>query len=527
MTLPHPTIIIPARSGSKRLPGKNLMVLGGKTLLQRCIDTAREVTRACGGGRIIALIDSGWSPKQHIALADANATHGTFIVLRPDELSKDDTSTEDLVRWFLKTTPTTDPLVLMQCTSPFTTVEHVLECIERYDPETPQFPAFSVVKTATELVPSGQVYVFGRKAAEGPRFFTPGGFLKAVVTDPDLANDIDTQADFDAAVETLKNMRTAPYIADIKTASDIIPLHLRSTDRADRGHLYPLYEAACKDKRFLPLFSEPGDTKPVRFDEVIFLQGDRTELLYEVAMAVQVGAIIAHAAGGERTKGSTDDCTRDAITKLAHLHYPVHEQARNRISTLLSEESWRICVAGEIGVDDIKSKPLMNWEGFDKQFPKIFSCETMTHNDWARVIVALHPVTNNQDETKRILRIITNMVHGFDRVYLSMPNTDPGRDYIVEHFDQLAWGRPERCTLLPPNLGAHAFRSLMKLCGTIIGNSSALITEAPHLGCLPILVGTRQEGRFTSESDGNACGRILDHLYDAVTSRGDSIRTKA
>jgi UDP-N-acetylglucosamine 2-epimerase len=178
-------------------------------------------------------------------------------------------------------------------------------------------------------------------------------------------------------------------------------------------------------------------------------------------------------------------------------------------------------------VDDIKNKPLMAWKDLAERWPEPFSAETATHPDWAHAVVAVHPVTNDPEETARILRITGNFIRGFDRVYLSYPNTDPGRDAIVQNFDQLAWGCRDRCTMLPPNLGAHAFRSLMKLCGTIIGNSSALITEAPHLGCLPILVGTRQEGRFPSESDGNACGRILDHLYAAVTERGGSIRTKA
>lgn len=526
MTLPHPTIIIPARSGSKRLPEKNLMVLGGKTLLQRCIDTAREVTLACGGGRIIVLIDSGWSPKQHIASVEAYATHNVFIVLRPDELNKDDTSTEDLVRWFLKETLTTDPLVLMQCTSPFTTVEHVLECIEAWEqrrPACPDIMAFSDHRQTWR--PTGQCYVFSKEATKRAAFFTPVNIHAVSVACPSerRAIDIDTKKDFDDAVKI--EQEEPIEVASVSTQM-VIPLHLRSTDRADRGHLYPLYEAACKDKRFLPIFSEPGDTKPVHFDEVIFLQGDRTELLYEAAMAVQVGAIIAHAAGGERTKGSTDDCTRDAITKLAHLHYPVHSTAADRLVDL-QEEPWRICVAGEIGVDDIKSKPLMSWEDLAKRWPQTFGPQRFIRQEGTFALVAVHPVTNNPEETKHILRLISALTSGFDRAYLSYPNKDPGHELIADRFFQMARLTPDRYCHLPADLGAHAFRSLMKLCGTIIGNSSALITEAPHLGCLPILVGTRQEGRFPSESDGNACGRILDHLYDAVTSRGDGIRTKA
>jgi hypothetical protein len=63
-----------------------------------------------------------------------------------------------------------------------------------------------------------------------------------------------------------------------------------------------------------------------------------------------------------------------------------------------------------------------------------------------------------------------------------------------------------------PALTHPQFLTVMKRCGTIIGNSSCLITEAPHVGCLPILIGTRQEGRIPAPSDGNACGKILDHM---------------
>jgi UDP-N-acetylglucosamine 2-epimerase len=57
----------------------------------------------------------------------------------------------------------------------------------------------------------------------------------------------------------------------------------------------------------------------------------------------------------------------------------------------------------------------------------------------------------------------------------------------------------------------------MKRCGTIIGNSSCLITEAPHVGCLPILIGTRQEGRMPAPSDGKACLKILDHMATVIS----------
>lgn len=306
-----------------------------------------------------------------------------------------------------------------------------------------------------------------------------------------------------------------------------IKLLIISTNRADWGHVEPLFTKAQHDQRFkVDVFrydadeSTYDDVPGMSLADVVLFQGDRTELLTFAAQAVNCGKIIAHCAGGERTKGSTDDCVRDALTKLAHLHYPVHEQARACILAL-QEEDWRICVSGEVGVDDIKNKPLMTAAELMSAFPGVFKRAP----DRGDLIVAVHPVTNRPQELAEVLDVVERMAGSWPgRAYLSTPNGESGSGTIKS-----VWGTIKACSngTVLPSLGAHAFRSLMALCGTIAGNSSSLITEAPHLGCLPILIGTRQEGRFPAESDGNACGRILDHLYATVTSRGDALRVKA
>ncbi len=62
------------------------------------------------------------------------------------------------------------------------------------------------------------------------------------------------------------------------------------------------------------------------------------------------------------------------------------------------------------------------------------------------------------------------------------------------------------------SLGHQGFRALMRDAGTIIGNSSAILTEAPAVGCYPILIGTRQEGRQLSNFEPGACKLILDDI---------------
>ena len=65
--------------------------------------------------------------------------------------------------------------------------------------------------------------------------------------------------------------------------------------------------------------------------EVVLVLGDRHELL-DVAQVVMVAnLLLAHCSGGERTLGAIDDLVRDALTRLAHLHYPTHDGAGARL----------------------------------------------------------------------------------------------------------------------------------------------------------------------------------------------------
>lgn len=276
----------------------------------------------------------------------------------------------------------------------------------------------------------------------------------------------------------------------------MIPIRFISTHRADAGHVDPLRQAAMADQRFRVVNDNSG---------IVFVQGDRTELLPALESAVRDNAVIAHAAGGERTKGSTDDRVRDAVTKLAHLHYPVHQQAAKRLVEL-GEEPWRICVAGEIGVDTI-----MGAEGA----PLPAGIEPQKGD----AIFAVHPVTGRPEETRTVLYVAARIIADYGATnWLVAPNGDPGSEEISDYWRFLS-ERSKNHRMLPP-LSHRQFITLMRRCGYIVGNSSCLITEAPHVGCLPILIGTRQEGRMPAPSDGNACGKILDHMASCWNAAG-------
>src|SRR5438067_5573943 len=79
--------LIPARGGSKGIPGKNLANVAGKSLLVRAIETARAT------GRIDRVVVS----TEHPAIAAAARGAGADVLDRPAELTADETPMLDVV----------------------------------------------------------------------------------------------------------------------------------------------------------------------------------------------------------------------------------------------------------------------------------------------------------------------------------------------------------------------------------------------------------------------------------------------
>jgi N-acylneuraminate cytidylyltransferase/CMP-N,N'-diacetyllegionaminic acid synthase len=83
-------IIIPARGGSKRLPRKNFLDLGGKPLICWTIDAALE---AGLNARIVVSSDSD----EILSIAQNYEKQGITSQKRPGELASDNASTKDVV----------------------------------------------------------------------------------------------------------------------------------------------------------------------------------------------------------------------------------------------------------------------------------------------------------------------------------------------------------------------------------------------------------------------------------------------
>jgi len=115
--------IIPARGGSKGIPGKNIRLFAGKPLLVHSIETALNCPLV---SRTVVSTDDA-------RIADVAKAHGADVITRPDELAVDTALVIDAIRHAVLAVESegddVDIVLLLEPTSPFRRPEDLEECI--------------------------------------------------------------------------------------------------------------------------------------------------------------------------------------------------------------------------------------------------------------------------------------------------------------------------------------------------------------------------------------------------------------
>jgi YrbI family 3-deoxy-D-manno-octulosonate 8-phosphate phosphatase len=117
--------VVPARGGSKGLPGKNLLPLGGVPLVARAIEAARN-SRAVD--RVVVSTDD---PR----IAEVARRAGAEVVERPEDLAGDTASSESVLLHALEMLEDTEGyrpelLVFLQCTAPLLTAREIDDTVD-------------------------------------------------------------------------------------------------------------------------------------------------------------------------------------------------------------------------------------------------------------------------------------------------------------------------------------------------------------------------------------------------------------
>lgn len=123
--IPVRTAFIPVRAGSKGIPGKNLVPIGGRPLVDWVI------AAAIGSEFVDQVVVSTDGP--HIAGYVAATWPQVVVHHRSAASATDEASTESVMLEYLESDTLADPIVLMQATSPLTTAEDVSAVVRLLD----------------------------------------------------------------------------------------------------------------------------------------------------------------------------------------------------------------------------------------------------------------------------------------------------------------------------------------------------------------------------------------------------------
>lgn len=221
--------IIPARGGSKRLPGKNIKLLGGKELIAWSIETAKKSKYL---DRTIISTDC-----EDIAKT-ARLYGGDVPFLRPQELSSDTAGSNEVILHALEQVDETyDIFVLLQPTSPLRNAYDLDNSLELFDENTegvvsvcpcehsplwantlPEdkkmgnfFPEAAIGKRSQDLPTyyrlNGSIYAFKIDSFIENKGIFYSDTVKAMTMPTERSIDIDTIVDFCYAEALIEHMQ--------------------------------------------------------------------------------------------------------------------------------------------------------------------------------------------------------------------------------------------------------------------------------------------------------------------------------
>ncbi len=237
--------------------------------------------------------------------------------------------------------------------------------------------------------------------------------------------------------------------------------------------------------------------------QFLLVLGDRGEMLAGAIAGAHLGVVVGHIHGGEHS-GSIDDSLRHAISKLAHIHFPVTPEAavclRNH-----GEKVERIFLIGAPGLDDLEQGYQVSREELSDQLRTTLADEY--------ILAAFHPVVGEEAESMAQFQALLKVLAGSGlQCVIILPNSDAGRDSLLEVLSH--YTGPD--FVIISHLARRFYLGLMARARLLIGNSSSGIIEAPSFGLPVINIGNRQRGRLRSTAIIDISGEEAD-IQSALT----------
>jgi UDP-hydrolysing UDP-N-acetyl-D-glucosamine 2-epimerase len=218
--------------------------------------------------------------------------------------------------------------------------------------------------------------------------------------------------------------------------------------------------------------------------DLLLLIADRYEMLAPASVALALRIPIAHIEGGEISQGAIDDHVRNALTKLAAIHFTSTPTARRRVIAM-GEEASRVHHAGAPSLDHLTRSTLLDRPALEARLGLTLTTTA--------ILAAWHPVTIFKDTNAEADAFFAALSQTPGQLLFVYPNADAGSLALIERTKALAETRQQ--THIFVNLDPVTYWSLLGNVAAMIGNSSSGIMEAASFALPTVNVGIRQQGR--------------------------------
>jgi CMP-N-acetylneuraminic acid synthetase len=216
-------VIIPARANSKRLPGKNMRILGDKPLVEHSIDYALNHFPK----------DSIWMNSDSEEIIKFSKLKGIRTLLRPDKLAEDLSSTLDVLKhhinYFEKHNINCDALILLQPTNPFRDSDLLNEAIKYFEASgRKSLATFSLLEKKLGNIENGffrpSNYIPGQRSQDLKENYFENGLLYITKCKSILAGKVITDDVYPFVCNTLESSIDIDYLEDFKFAETLLKM---------------------------------------------------------------------------------------------------------------------------------------------------------------------------------------------------------------------------------------------------------------------------------------------------------------
>ena len=181
----------------------------------------------------------------------------------------------------------------------------------------------------------------------------------------------------------------------------------------------------------------------------------------------------------------------------------------------MGEEEWRICVAGEPGLDSILSmvypdkNELFKSLGLDPLKPVILS--------------TFHTETIDNKITSLFIReLASKIIEANYQILFTAANTDIGGNEINAALENLSSAFED--IYFVKSLGKLRYYSMMKYADIMLGNSSSGLVEAQSYKLPAINIGNRQMGRLKNKNVYDVAVNVTDIMNALSVVQDDKFK---